>query len=303
MRPAIKKVKNFMLMVFACAWLAYSSCLNSAENQNVQSPLRLGVYVNSLPDFSLAEIHTTTKLLVEELGQEMGIETQVSVYDDIQTLRSDFESGRVNFVGASSLIVAKEFDPKLLADGFRFVKISDTPDQILILAQRKYGNVTLKDLRGKRLVLAETDPVAELAIDYFSHVAFNQGYKTSFIQIPRERKTHQLLLKLFFDQADVTCVYQNAYQIAMELNPQLQEKLQIVAHLEGIPQGTGFFHTETDPVFREQVIGQVSQFHSTPRGQQLLEIFKADKAVRTTVADLLTVKKLYRDLQLWGGRK
>jgi ABC-type phosphate/phosphonate transport system substrate-binding protein len=102
---------------------------------------------------------------------------------------------------------------------------------------------------------------------------------------------------LFFGQADVICVYQNAYKIASELNPQLLSKLQIITQLRGIPQGAGLFHKKVPAEFRERVISQVMKLETHARGQQFLQLFKADKTIRASLADLTATKQLLIDHQ------
>ena len=136
-------------------------------------------------------------------------------------------------------------------------------------------------------------PMTELYMDFLARRTFKQGYQKSFKLIPREKKAHQLILKLFFDQADLACVYYNAYQTAIDLNPQIQERLQIIAHTDNIPQGAGMFHNKVTPEFRESVITQALKLASYVRGQQLLQLFKSDEAVRSSAANLLAARKLY----------
>lgn len=146
--------------------------------------------------------------------------------------------------------------------------------------------------------MVESNPIADLYMDVLSMTTFKTGYKTSFFNIQREKKSQQILLKLFFGKTDVVCVYQNYYMLAAELNPQLAENLQIIDKLVNIPQGAGFFHVNTPADFRERVNTKVMQLTTHARGRQLLELFKADKVARASLTDFNNVKQLYADYQL-----
>ena len=264
-----------------------------AENLFTEQSLRVGFYARAFPDFSREDLEISVKLLAEEIGKDSGIATTVTVFTDIALMRKDFEQGKINFAVASSLQLANDFDDAVLADGFRLVISSGLADSLLILTRKNEGLDNLKPLRGKKLALVEFDPVADLYIDYLARSTFHKGYQAAFKLIPREKKANQIILKLFFGQADVICVYRNAYLLATELNPQLESKLQIIAQLDGIPQGAGLFHKNTPAEFRERVIAKALKLDTHIRGQQMLQLFKADKAVRSTVADLTGTKQLF----------
>ncbi|MBS4050955.1 MAG: PhnD/SsuA/transferrin family substrate-binding protein [Methylomonas sp.] len=267
---------------------AFADTDAAAENK-----LRVGYYANSFPDFSLADIQISVKLFAEELGESMGIPVNVMAYADIDRMSNDFSQGKLDYVGGSSLILATKFDTGLFADGFSLIRKGDYTNSLIVLAQKQAGKIELKDLRGKRLVLAETDPLVDLYIDYLSRSVFKQSYKNVFKVMPREKKAHQVILKLFFGKADLICVHNYSYKLAIDLNPQIQDSLQVVARLDNIREGTGFFHKNTEPEFREYVIKKVMDLPNTARGRQFLEIFKSDGVVRSGMPDLLPAKKLF----------
>lgn len=269
--------------------LAYAD----TEAAFLQETLRAGFYARSFPDFSIEDLEVSVKLLSEEIGVAAGIPTTVTVFNDIALMRAAFESGRINLVVASSLNLAIDFDDEQFADGFRLIISTNLADSLLVATRKNEGLDTIQSLRGKKLVLVESDPVANLYMEYLALSVFHRSKQAVFRELPREKKATQTILKLFFGQADVICVYQNAYRLASELNPQLLSKLQIISELDGIPQGAGLFHKKVPEQFRERVIAEVLKLDSYPRGQQLLQLFKADKAIRSTSADLAATKQLY----------
>ena len=161
----------------------------------------------------------------------------------------------------------------------------------------------LNSLRGKKLGLVENDPVADLYVNFLSRSSFKKDYPDIFKEIPREKKSHQIILKLFFGQVDVICVYENFYEITAELNPQILAKTQIIAHISGILQSAGFFHKNVDPVFRERVMAEVLKLNTYARGRQFLEVFKTEKALRVSPAELAITKQLYSNYQYLRNAK
>jgi ABC-type phosphate/phosphonate transport system substrate-binding protein len=262
-----------------------------------EQSLRIGFHRASFHEYSREDLEISVKILTEEMGKEIGIQTSVLIYEDIKLMRTDFEQGKINLIFASPLLIATKFDSTLLADGFKMVPAGRNIDRLVVLTRKNEGMDDFKSLRSKNLGLVENDPVADLYINFLSQTNFKKDYHDTFTEIPREKKSHQVILKLFFGQADVVCVYDNFYQITTELNPQILSKTQIIAHIDGILQGAGFFHKNVDPVFRDRVIAEATQLNTYVRGQQFLEIFKDDKALRITPAELAMTRQLYSDYQ------
>lgn len=284
---------SILFLVGYLACIMPMTVANAADDPFVLETLRAGFYAKSFPDFSLEDIEISVKLLSEEIGKSVGIPTSVKVYEDIQSMRQDFEKGIINFIVTSPILLVTQFDKNLLSDGFRFIRWAESPDRFLVLGQSQPNTDGFDSYYAQRLVLAQIDPTCELYLDFLSRSHFNQSYSHSFKLVKREKKAHQLILRLFFNQADVTCVHQNAYDIAIEMNPQLKQKLKVLSQIENIPQGMGLFHKNTPKAFREAVIAQALKLHNRPRGRQLLELFKGEQIMRAGVNDLTAALALY----------
>jgi ABC-type phosphate/phosphonate transport system substrate-binding protein len=282
----------FMLMGFMAI-----PGLARAEDLFADQTLRTGFYALAFPDLSYEDLEITVKLLTEEIGEKVGIKSTVTVFNDIALMRNAFDKGEINFVAASSLNLANDFDNNLLTDGFKFVPSTEPDENLIVLTRKNEGLDHFKVLHGKRLALVEHNPMADLYLDFLALSNFKIGYEASFREVLREKKAHQIILKLFFGQADVICTYQHSYDLATELNPQLLSKLQIISQLNGIPQGSGLFHKKVPAAFRERVITEALKLGDGERGQQLIHIFKAEKVVRASLADLTRTKQFYSDYQ------
>ena len=91
----------------------------NAKDQFAEQTLRAGFYTRAFQGFSTEDIEISVKLFSEELGKNANIQTSVTVFDDITLMRNAFEQGEINFVVASALTLATDFDNSLLADGFK----------------------------------------------------------------------------------------------------------------------------------------------------------------------------------------
>jgi ABC-type phosphate/phosphonate transport system substrate-binding protein len=286
--------KTIVRIILAIAYVIFAEYAGASDTIPEQT-LRVGFHLPSFHDYSREELEISVKLLTEEMGNKIGINTTVTVYEDLEAIRTAFEQGNINLIYASPILIVNTLDNSLLTDGLKLVIEDGEPDKLVILTRKNAGMDDFKSLQNKRLSLVENDPGADLYLNFLSRSYFNKDFKNVFIEMPQEKKSHQAILKLFFGQTDVACVYDNIYQIVAEMNPQILAKTQVIEHFNGILQGAGFFHKNVDAVFRERIITEAIKLNTYARGQQFLELFKADKMVRVSSADLAISKQLSSD--------
>ena len=288
----------FFIFLFAA-----SSALAYADEVRNKPAFRAGFYMHSFSNVPIEDLKISLKVLAEEIGDKIGIQTTIVVFDDLKLLRTAFEQGEINFVAASSLQLTNEFDVSLFADGFRFFTSSELTDTLVVMTRKGEGVDDFKSLKGMRLALVEEDPIAELYVNVLSLSILKQSAKFTFKEVNKYKKPQQIILKLFFGQTDVICFYQKAYQLAVELNPQLNTKLQVIEKLDDVPLGLGFFHKNVPSDLREKVIAEALRLSSYTRGRELLNIFRSDLAIRTTLADLDGAKRLFADFKKFKNIK
>ncbi|MDO9163974.1 MAG: PhnD/SsuA/transferrin family substrate-binding protein [Methylococcaceae bacterium] len=292
-RISLKQIAE-CLVIITC--LIFSTCA-VAEDLFHQQTLRIGFHRPSFHEYSREDLVISVKIITEEMGKDLGIETNVAIYEDMKLMNADFENGTINLIFASPLLIANEVDNTLLADGFKMIPSGGNADRLVILTRKNEGMDNFKSLRNKKLGLVENDPTSDLYVNFLSQSNFKKDFQDTLKKMPREKKSHQVILKLFFGQIDVTCVYESFFQTTTELNPQILERVQIIEHIDGILQSAGFFHKNVDPAFRESVINAVLKLNTYPRGQQFLEIFKTEEALPVSPSELTITKKLFNDYQ------
>ncbi|MGZ4954434.1 MAG: PhnD/SsuA/transferrin family substrate-binding protein [Methylobacter sp.] len=292
LNSAKRIARNILMLVFVIV-------ANVAEAGDLfaEQTLRVGFHRPSFHEYSREDLEISVKVLTEEMGNEIGIQTSVMIYEDIDLMRKDFEQGKINLIFASPILIATQFDNTLLADGFKMVPSGGTADNLIVLTRKNERMDKFNLLRGRKLGLTENDPIIDLYVNLLSRSNFNSDYKGTFNVLPKEKKSIQVILKLFFGQADVVCVYDNFYQTMGELNPQILSKIQIIERIDGILQGAGFFHKNVDPGFREHVIAAAIKLNTNIRGRQFLEIFKTEKAQRVSPTELSMTRQLYTNYQ------
>jgi len=283
-----------LLMSFSCSSLAAES-----EELFQQRTLRTGFYLKSFPDLTRVDLEVALRFWSDEVGQEVGISSEVYIYDDLQQMRNDFDQGKINFIVASTLLVVNEFDQKQLVDGYKIIlNDSGAEDKLLVVRHKGSGLKGFEGMQGKDLSLLNYDSISAMYANLLSLKSFGKKAAKLFKKINYEVKSDQLIYQLFFNKTDVILVYQASYELACELNPQIRQQTYVASVLPQIPRGVGFFHRSVPAEFRDFVLTEIGKLDTYPRGRQLLALFKAEKTVRSNLSDLDTTKQLKQGYQL-----
>ncbi|BCG65946.1 MAG: hypothetical protein methR_P3818 [Methyloprofundus sp.] len=270
----------------------FSSPSQAVENLFQEHSVRTGVYLKSFPDISRYDMETVMQYWGKEIAQYIGIPIHTHVYTSIALMRNDFDRGKINVILASPLNIINEFDLNQLADGYMAVKQDKVADKLLLVTQKQSGINSIQDCKNKQLMLVENDAIGTMYIDVLMLQAFDKPAKSIFKSIQYAQKSNQLVLNLFFDRTEVIIVYKHFYELANELNPQIKNQTQVIATLDKVPHGLGFFHKKVPSAFREKVLAEFFKLEQTPRGEQLLTVFHAEKLVPASIDNLIAIKQL-----------
>ncbi len=281
-----------LYLIFSLILISFPSHSFANNKTNQNQFLCTGFLLDAFPDIERADLEVALKYWAEELGRQVNIAATVKIYHDLKQMQLDFEHDKINFIILPPLAIVNYFDPNQLADGYKAYTAGKATEDLLVVTLKQSKINSFGDVKNKHLSLLLNDKVSEMYANILALERFNQKAHNVFHLINYTYKSPQLIYKLFFKQTDVIFIYQNAYDLAIELNPQIKSKTQIIDKLVGIQRGIGFFHKSVDKQFRNKVITEMEQIHNYPQGQQLLNIFFSEKAVRSKVSDLKVTQQL-----------
>ena len=264
------------------------------SNENETEPFQLltGFYLNSFPEVQPADIEIALRYWLEALSKKASIPAKTYVYTDIDKMRSDYYQGKLNFIVAAPLSILENIDMAQLVEGYKLTWSGVSADTLLVITGNHSGLNNFNAVKNKHLSMLTNEPMSKMYADVLALENFNMPAKQLFHKISYIKKSSQLIYQLFFQQTDVILVYQVLYNLSCELNPQIREKTQVIAELPAIPRVLGFFHPRVAPEFREKVLSEVEKLNTYPAGNQLLQLLQVDKAIRSNISDLDSVKQL-----------
>jgi hypothetical protein len=290
---AIVMYKFFIFVLFIC----FAKNISAADPIHQQAKVRSGFYLKAFADVDRADIEVAMLFWITEIAKKANLSTSNHFYTSIEKMHQDFLRHKINFILASPLPIVKNFDPSLLTDGYKVIWDGSAEDDLLVITHKQAELHQFSELNNKHLSLLINDPVTQIYADILALEHFGKKANQVFKQVSGSKKSNQLIFNLFFKKTDVIMVYEKFYKLAIELNPQIKKDTQIISRLTNIPRALGYFHKDVDPALRSIVLLEVEKLHQYAKGQQLLDIFHADRAIRSSIADLQSTQQLIKRYQ------
>ncbi len=294
----LKHLKLVLIMLALCK-PAYAE-----DNSPKDGRLAMGFYVSSISEqANRADIEVSLNFWAKDLltaeAKKMNIFVGTSgatLFDRIEDLELAFARGELDMIVAPPLLIARYFKREMLADGFMGVLADKKTDYLLLVARTDKNINSAKDLRGKRLVMQESDELAEMFLDTEVLKALKQGYKNIGLTIQHQKKSNRIVLDVYFDKADSAVTYKSTYDITSELNPDIKNKVKILA--EYPVRSKNFSYFRSDYPFLKQLTDVSVNFNRSARAQQILEVFKTPEIDYCRVSELADFDKFYKDYLL-----
>ncbi len=253
--------------------------------------LATGVYMQAIRDIPRKDVEITVRFWVEEIADKAGVTIKpIQLYDDLSDLKRDVVAGKVNYIVGTPMGLVQHFSDEDLAGGFTGAGAPN--DALILVVRRDAGIKTPRDLAGRRVQLRERDELSEI---YLNTLLRSSGVSPSQLEaVSTQKNANALVLKLFFNQCDAALITRNAFEVAAELNPQIRTHLQVLDaySFEDYRDNIGLFSSSVSTEDREALIAAALKVENTPRGRQLLEIYRTDRLILSHASDLRSYRAL-----------
>ena len=146
---------------------------------------------------------------------------------------------------------------------------------------------SLADLAGKSLSIGTVDDGATARM-WLDILLMREGQPPSgeYLIARSVDRASKALLRSLFGQDDACIVTRRAFETMVELNPQVGRDLTVLATSPGYLSQLACYRRGADPQVREALIRTAEQLHLDPQGRQILDVFRAERAV-TCAPDVL----------------
>jgi len=172
-------------------------------------------------------------------------------------------------------------------------------EEYVLLIRQDADIKSLADLRGKRMLRLQA-PTTRLAEEWLLLTQSRAGLPPDLSfwgSAGFDTKISRVILPVFFRQADAAVATRAGYQTMCELNPQVGQKLRVLANSPKLLTGGYFFHKNCSPQMRDKMLAAFSSLHKVNYGQQVLTLFQSPKLGVKDISVLQPALELLREFE------
>ncbi|MBV5341416.1 MAG: PhnD/SsuA/transferrin family substrate-binding protein [Deltaproteobacteria bacterium] len=164
----------------------------------------------------------------------------------------------------------------------------------LLLLVREGSSTQIEQLRGKSLII-DMGQKGTIPLKWLESLLKTEGLPNSGLflgHMTESSNGSQALMPVFFGKADACLVERNHYETSVELNPQIAQRLHILARSPGFVTGIISVRKGVSKTVRDKVVKVLQEMHTDPRGKQIMTLFRINRLVPFLPEHLTSVKKL-----------
>lgn len=253
----------------------------AAEEEEVIRPFRFGFSTVLMPEASENDARAAMRVWAETVVDSGAVraDPNVVICSSLAPLLQGLRDRTLDGVAISlPELVALRRHVSFNRYVFTTAAGSITEDYVLLVHQGA-GLTRLEQLRDRTLLVYNHSRMC-LAVPWLDTVLVEAGLKSAqehFRQVTRETKLSKAVLPVFFRKADACLVTRRGFLMMGELNPQVSQRVVVLAISKPyVP--TGFFFRTGFPTREQQrCVEQFTQVHTSPVGQQIMTVFQTER--------------------------
>lgn len=278
-RKAVTFQSLFSLLLIC--WLTGPAAADTPSASGAAGrPFRLAFSSGMFTEVNENDARASMKLWMKKVAQEreIPIDPDPIIYSDVAAIDKSLRSHPPDGIG----LTTEEY--WLLSKAFKFDRLvvalnnGGIDEEYVLLTHRDKGASDIEGLRGRSLLVLNT-PRMSLAMLWLDTLLLQKGLAPAAQYAGRVsyfNKPSRVVLPVFFLQADACIVTRRHFETMSELNPQIGQKLRVLAsspHL--VPSMFAFLAQSASP-FKDRMLVEMKRLSDSPAGQQLLTLLQAD---------------------------
>jgi len=245
-----------------------------------------------------ADAKAAFKVFAKRVGERRGynVTPRVDVFDDVDTLAANMD------VWKPGLVIIDTWDYLSLALStnipieFASLEQGSIHEPYYLLA-RSDGDVhSFSDIRGRHLLVLDNSNANNARHWMCTELlALGAADPASFVrQMEIKEKVTQVILPVFFGQADACIVDRSGFDIMKEMNPQVGRELAIMATSPPLLDTVCLVSMQGWKAAseRQDLLDALAEINEDPAGQQILTLFRFDGMEPFKEEQLATVRSL-----------
>ena len=251
---------------------------------------RIGVSSSVFDEINQNDAAAALKAWAATVGREQnfdGLLDVVLLTSTVEELRSELDAKRLDGL---SITVAEYLDLNIQVEQ-TYIPVTEQGPEVsyAIIVGKDAEMPNVENLAKSRLVMGKSGRM-NLARPWLqSFIAERAGgfEMASNIDLMGVENPSKAILQVFFNQADGALVVEEAFDLACELNPQLRERLKVLATSPKFVISFFIFPPgKNGERNTEKLEKAIRDLHTTPGGRQVLNVFKSNRVAKYPVSVL-----------------
>jgi ABC-type phosphate/phosphonate transport system substrate-binding protein len=256
------------------------------------------IYKKGLANIYNQDIRLAVEILLKEMAKNTDILFETKYTDDLEKAIYDFQDLKVNILTMNFIYYLQEYEkisPYVQDAWTLLAKKNNNFRRFFLLVNKKSKIHSLKELKNKRIALLEKDSIQELYIDTL--LLENEGVESNefFREKVYQAKFSRALLKLFFNRIDACIVSEYVWDIAVELNPQIKNRLRIIDKSPDIfpPISVTLIRKES-PEYSKMYKSFASDLRKNTRTTQFLNMYQVVESIKINESNIKPILEYYK---------
>jgi ABC-type phosphate/phosphonate transport system substrate-binding protein len=265
------------------------------ENNSLVVGYSRQVFYNVDPN----DVMGLTKVWAQIVDHKMdnGRETRVLLFSTLAEAESALKNAEVDVV----VLIPEEFLSLRQRVPIAAVMSADYGkhfyNELLLLVRNDRGISQVAQLRDKRLRIESGQkgsvPIQWLDTFLMSMVSTDAG--RFFSTISEFPSAAQVILPVFFGQADACLASRSSFETMAELNPQISRCMRVLGKSPGFVTGIIAIRRDIRNERRDALLKVLLQMQNDPKGKQLLNLFRINRLVEFRPEHLTSIEKVLKE--------
>ena len=249
-------------------------------------------YNKVLVETEIKDTKSAIDYWIRKLANRVDMEIAGYNYESLDSLHNDFKRGLIDWVNIAPsdyLVIRDDIEADL---GPIAIIGGKTTRKYLLIVRSDSSILDIEDLEGKKLTVTEDNEGGRIYLNTLLWRNGLNGIEDYFHELIEKRTFPQVILAVFFGQADACIALDNTFKILAELNPQISERLTVIASSPELVHAVSLFRKNLDGEIRKKFEKEIYYLEQSVEGKQVLTLFKIDRMVPMQGPELQSMEKL-----------
>jgi len=257
----------------------------------------MGYTANSMSEVDIKDAAAAFDIWVKEIAKDIGVSAKSYMYNDPNALIKDIQHGSLD-MGITRTSDYLNAEHGLNAElALAKVKGGKKTIREVLLVRSDTGYSDIRDLKNKNIAILRGDEFGDIFLRSILAKKNLNDPTNFFNSIQDKNKPSNVILSVFFKQADACITTDTSLETMIKLNPQIGDKTKVIALSPDLLPTVSFLRRDYNESNKQKALNKGLTLNAHPRGQQVLILFQGERLEKLQKSDLDSTRKFLSDFK------